>query len=184
VFAIASVWDPVKHWGPVKQVLASLALGLALFICIWVSRVFFAGQVLGPVIPMSGLGAIAVLAIIGGALPALALGFGYGLMRPRQLLTGAVIVAVLGCVVELATSSAAVPWWTFITWWVLPIECIAVVVVFVGAALAGARSLPRLLPPTRPRLGAAVFVVMTLGAVTWPWLYSCIYSNVCSLVPP
>jgi hypothetical protein len=178
VFAIASVW------GPVKQGLASLALGLALFICIWVSRVFFAGQVLGPVIPMTGLGAIAVLAIIGGALPALPLGFGYGLMRHRQLLLGAVVVAVLGCLIELATSSAALPWWTFITWWVLPIECVTVLVVFVAAALAAARSLPRLVAPTRSRLGVAVFVVMTLGALTWPWLYSCIRNNVCSLVPP
>lgn len=178
MFAIASVW------GPVKQGLASLALGLALFICIWVSRVFFAGQVLGPVIPMTGLGAIAVLAVIGGGLPALFLGFGYGLMRQRQLLIGAVMVAVLGCVIELGTSSAALPWWKFITWWVLPVECITVLVVFVAAALAGAQSLPRLVPPTRSRLGAAVFVVMTLGAVTWPWLYSCIRNNVCSLVPP
>ncbi len=178
MFAIASVW------GPVKQGLASLALGLALFICIWVSRVFFAGQVLGPVIPMTGLGAIAVLAVIGGGLPALFLGFGYGLMRQRQLLIGAVMVAVLGCVIELGTSSAALPWWKFITWWVLPVECITVLVVFVASALAGAQSLPRLVPPTRSRLGAAVFVVMTLGAVTWPWLYSCIRNNVCSLVPP
>jgi hypothetical protein len=178
VFAIASVW------GPVKQVLTSVVLGLALFVCIWVSRVFFVGQVLGPVIPMTGLGAIAVLAVIGGALPALPLGFGYGLMRHRPLLVGAVAIALLGCGVDLAMMSAVLPWWTFITWWVLPIECITVLLVFVAAAFGGARSLPRLVPPTRSRLGAAVFVVMTLGAVTFPWLYSCIRNSVCSLVPP
>jgi hypothetical protein len=178
VFAIAPAW------GPVKQVLVSLALGLALFICLWVSRVVFVGQVLAPSIKMTGLGVIVMLAIIGGALPALPLGFGYGLMRHRHLLTGAVAVAVLGCVIELATMSAVLPWWTFMTWWVLPIECITVLVVFVAVAFAAARSLPRLVPPTRSRLGAAVFVVITLGALTFPWAYSCIRNNVCSLVPP
>ena len=178
MFAIASVWAPVK------QVLATLALGLALFVCIWVSRVFFVGQVLGPVMPMMGLWTIALLAIVGGALPALLLGFGFGLMQHRQLLIGAGAVAALGGLLELATSAAAVPWWNFITWWVLPLECVTVLVVFVLAALAGPRALPHLAPPTRARVGVGVFVLVTLGAVTWPWLYSCLYNNVCSLVPP
>jgi hypothetical protein len=166
-----------------KRVLTSLALALALFICIWVSRVFFTGQILGPLMPMTTLREIAWRAMIGGAIPALPLGFGYGLMRHRNVLVGAAVVALLACTIELVTSSASVPWWKFKTWWVLPLECISVVVLFVGAALVGSRSLRRVAPRVRSRLGAALFVLLTVGALTWPWLYSCIHDDVCKLVP-
>jgi hypothetical protein len=166
-----------------KRVLTSLALALALFICIWVSRVFFTGQILGPLMPMTTLREIAWRAMIGGAIPALPLGFGYGLMRHRNVLVGATVVALLACAIELVTSSASVPWWKFKTWWVLPLECISVAVLFVAAALVGSRSLRRVAPHVRSRLGAALFVLLTVGALTWPWLYSCIHDNVCKLVP-
>ena len=170
-------------WTHTKQALASLALGLALFVCVWVSRVFFTGQVLAPLIPLTGLVAIACIAILGGALPTLPLGFGYGLMRHDRVLAGALVVALLACAIELATSAAAVSWWLFKTWWVLPVECLTVLVVFVIAALAGSRSLPRVVRPLRTRVGAGLFVLMTVGALCWPWLYSCIHLNVCRLVP-
>jgi len=170
-------------WMRVKQLLASLALGLALFVCVWVSRVFFAGQVVGPLIPLTGLVAIACITIIAGAAPTLPLGFGYGLMRQHNVLAGAVVIVALACVFELATSSAAIPWWNFKTWWVLPLECLAVLVVFVVAALAGSRSLQGVAPLVRFRLGAGIFVLITVGALCWPWLYSCIRLNVCRLVP-
>jgi hypothetical protein len=170
-------------WLLAKQALAGLAFGFALFVCVWVSRVFFAGNVLGPLVPLTGLAAIACITIVGGALPALPLGFGYGLMPRRNVLVGAIVVAVLACLFELATSSASVSWWNFKTWWVLPLECLTVLVVFVVAALVGSRSLQRVLPRIRVRLGVGIFVLIVLAALTWPWLYSCIRFNVCRLVP-
>jgi hypothetical protein len=170
-------------WVGVRRVAASLALGLALFIGMRVSRVFFVTPILGPLMPLSVLWAIASIAIIAGVIPALPLGFGYGLMRHRNVLVGAVAVALLGCVLELGGSALQIPWWNFITWWVLPLECIAVVAVFVLAALLGSRSLHRISPPARSRLGAGIFVMFTALALTWPWLYSCIAFDVCKLVP-
>lgn len=170
-------------WKRVKRALGSLALGFALFICVWVSRVFFVGQMVSLLIPLRGLAGIAWIAILGGALPSFVLGFAYGLLRQRNVLAGALVVAALACALELGVSSAAVPWWNFITWWVLPIECITVLVVFVSLALVGSRSLQRLRTPVRFRLGVGLFVLLTLGALTWPWLYSCIRLNVCKLVP-
>ena len=172
-----------SNWARVKRVLTGLILGLALFTCVWVSRVFFTGQILGSLIPMSTLREIAWRAIIGGAIPALPLGFGYGLMRHRNVLVGAVVVALLACMIEVATSSASVPWWKFKTWWVLPLECVSVLILFVGAAVVGSRSLRPIPPQVRSRLGAGIFVLLTVGALTWPWLYSCIHDNVCKLVP-
>jgi hypothetical protein len=165
----------------VKETLARLALALALFACIWVSRVFLAGEVVGSVMPLAGFTAVAWIAVVGGLLPALPLGFAYGLMRTRNVLAGAMVVAVLACVVELAAASVAVPWWKFVTWWVLPLECVTVLLVFVFAAWAGSQSLPRVLPVVRFRVGLAMFVLLAVGTVTWPWLYSCIRFNVCSI---
>jgi hypothetical protein len=177
VIAMAPIWVGVK------RIAASLALGLALFIGMRVARVFFVTPILGPLMPTSVLWAIAWIAIIAGVIPALPLGFGYGLMRHRNVLVGAIVVALLGCVLELATSAAQLPWWKFITWWVLPLECVTVLAVFVIAALVGSRSLHRVSPSVRAGLGVGIFVLFTVLALTWPWLYSCIVFNVCKLVP-
>src|SRR5208282_2355374 len=107
-----------------------------------------------PLLPFTGLDAIACVTIVGGALPTLPLGFGYGLMPRRNVLAGAIVVAVLACVFELATSSVSIAWWNFKTWWVLPLECLTVLVVFVVAALAGSRSLQGVRPKVRVCLGA------------------------------
>jgi hypothetical protein len=165
----------------VKQTLARLALALALFACIWVSRVFLAGEVVGSVMPLAGVAAVAWIAVVGGLIPALPLGFAYGFMSTRNVLAGAIVVAVLACVFELAAASVAVPWWKFVTWWVLPLECVTVLLVFLFAAWAGSQSLPRVLPVVRFRVGLAMFVLLTVGVVTWPWLYGCIRFNVCSI---
>jgi hypothetical protein len=170
-------------WIQAKQVLASLAFGLALFICVWVSRVFFARNVLGPLIPLTGPAKVACIAIFQGAIAALPLGFGYGLMRRRNLLAGAIAVAVLACALELATSSASIAWWNFKTWWVLPLECLTILVAFVGAAAGGSRSLRRVQPRVRVCLGAGIFALIVVGALIWPWLYSCLFLNDCRLVP-
>ncbi len=170
-------------WLQAKQALASLAFAFALFVCVWVSRVFFAGNVIGPLLPLTGLAAIACITIVGGALPALLLGFAYGLMPRRNALVGAIAVAVLACVFELATSSASIAWWKFKTWWVLPLECVTVLLVFVVTALVGSRPLQRVLPRIRNRLGLAIFALVVVCALAWPWLYSCLRFNVCRLVP-
>jgi hypothetical protein len=165
----------------VKQTLAALALGLALFACIWVTRVFLAGEIVGLVMPLAGFAAVASIAVVAGLLPALPLGFAYGFMRTSNGFAGAIVVALLACVFELAAASVAVPWWKFVTWWVLPLECMAVLLVFAFAAWAGSHSLQRVLSVTRFRVGVAMFVLLTVGMVTWPWLYGCIRLNVCSI---
>lgn len=168
-------------WVRVKRTLASLALALVLFICVWVCRVFFAGEVVGSFAHLTGRAAIAGIAIIGGALPALPLGFAYGLMRARDILAGAIVVALLAGAFELATSSVAIAWWKFVTWWVLPLESLTVLVVFVIGALAGSRSLRRVLPGLRFRLGVGIFVLFAVGMISSPWLYRCIRFDVCSV---
>jgi hypothetical protein len=170
-------------WLRPKEVLANLAFGSALFVCVWVSRVFFAGNVLAPLLPLTGLAAIAGIAMVGGALPTLPLAFGYGLMPRRNVLVSAIVVAILACAIELAISSASIAWWKFKTWWVLPLECLTVLVVFVASALVGSRSLGSVLPRTRARLGGGIFALTVLAALAWPWLYSCIRFNVCRLIP-
>jgi hypothetical protein len=170
-------------WIRAKQVLSTLAFGLALFIFVWVSRVFFARNVLGPMIPLTGPAKVACIAILQGAIPALPLGFGYGLMPRRNLLAGAIALAVLACAFELATSSASIAWWKFKTWWVLPLECLTVLVVFVVAALVGSQSLRGVRPRVRVWLGAGLFALIVVGALIWPWLYSCLFLNHCRLVP-
>ncbi len=154
----------------VKQTLANLALAMALFTCVWVSRIFLAGEVVGAFMPLAGRTAIAWIAVVGGLLPALPLGLAYAFLRIRNVLAGAIVVAVLACVFELASASVAVPWWTFVTWWVLPLECLTVLLFFVLAALAGSQLLRRVLPVVRIRIGVGLFVLLTAGAVTLPWL--------------
>lgn len=168
-------------WARAKQTLASLALALALYVCVWICRIFFAGDIVGSLMHLTGRPAIAWIAIIGGALPALPLGLAYGFMRVRDTITGAIVVAALACVVELAASSVAIAWWKFVTWWVLPLESLTVLVVFVTAALIGSRLLRRVGPRARFRFGLGLFVLFTLGALAGPWLYSCIRFNVCSV---
>jgi hypothetical protein len=154
----------------VKQTLASFALALALFVCVWVSRVFLAGEIVGSFMPLAGFAAVAWIAVVGALLPALPLGFAYGLMRTHTVLAGAIVVAVLACAFELAAASVAVPWWRFVTWWVLPLECATVLLFFVFVAWASSQSLQRVLPSLRFRVGVSMFVLLTVGAVTWPWL--------------
>ena len=154
----------------VKQTLASLALALALFICVWVSRVFLAGEVVGSVMALTGRTAIAWIAVVGGLLPAVPLGLAYGFLRTRKVLIGALVVAALACVFELAVASVAVPWWTFATWWVLPLECLTILLFFALTALAGSQFAQRVFPAARVGVGVGMFVLLTVGAVVWPWL--------------
>ena len=165
-----------------KQTLASLTLALALFSCVWVSRVFLAGELVGSFMALAGRTAIALIAVVGGLLPAVPLGLAYGFLRTRNVLVGALVVAALACVFELALASVAVPWWTFATWWVLPLECLTVLPFFALAALAGSQIAQRVLPTARVGVGVGMFVLLTVGAIVWPWLYGCLRFDVCSIV--
>jgi len=164
-----------------KQALATVALALGLFLCVWVTRVFLAGEIVGPLMHLTVRAAIVGIALIGGALPSLPLGLAYGLMRSRNTAAGALVVAVLACAPELGISTASVPWWKFRTWWVLPLESLTVLVVFVLAAILGARLRKPLEPRFRVGLGVGLFVLLTVCAVTGPWLFRCIRSEVCSV---
>jgi len=110
---------------------------LALFICVWATRVFLAVEIVALFMRMSGLLAIAAVAVVGGFLPSILLGIAYGVFGPRPVVYSAFKTALMACVLELAFASLSVPWWSFLTWWVLPTECIVVLVVFPAAAWIG-----------------------------------------------
>jgi hypothetical protein len=153
-------------WVRAKQALGSLAMALALFICLRVSRVFLAGDIVGAFMPLTGRAAIVWVALVAGALPSLPLGLAYGLLRARNVLAGAMAVAVLACAFELTTSSV-VSWWRFVTWWVLPLECVTALLVFATAALFGSRLPQPMVPVARFRLGVGVFLLITVSAIAW-----------------
>lgn len=153
-----------------KRMLTYVVLVMALFACVWVSRVFLALPLVSLIMTPSGVQAIAGVAIIGGLLPGLLLGFAYGLIRARPIFWSAFAVALGACVVELALATLTVNWWEFVTWWVLPLECAALMVSFPAAAWVSSRLAANSQPTLRRRCGIAVFALLTLGAVAWPWL--------------
>jgi hypothetical protein len=143
---------------------------LALFACVWVTRVFVSAEIVAGVLQMTGLRAIALVAVFGGLLPALPLGLAYGLLWPAPVYVRALAVAALAALCELAFASLTVPWWSFFTWWVLPLEGVTLLVVFPLAAWIGARLSAGAAIATRRRVGVAIFIAMTLCAVAMPWL--------------
>lgn len=154
--------------GRLKRILVFAVLVMALFACVWVSRVFLGARLVGLVMPLAGVQAVAGVAIIGGLLPGLLLGFAYGLINARPLFWSALAVALGACVVELALATKTVNWWEFVTWWVLPVECVALMVSFPAAAWVSSRLAASAQPALRRRCGIAVFALLTLGAVTLP----------------
>jgi hypothetical protein len=154
---------------------------LALFICVWTTRVFLAVDIVALFMPMTGLLAIAAVAAVGGLLPSIPLGIAYGLIRPRPILSSAFTIALTACVLELAFASLTVPWWSFLTWWVLPTECAVVAIVFPLAAWIGSLLFTGSDPIRRRRVGAGVFVLLTLCALAGPWLYGCIRTGACGV---
>jgi hypothetical protein len=97
------------------------------------------------------------------------------------VLGAALTVAAIACALERGFASLSVPWWSFITWWVLPTECVVMLVVFPTAAWLGSRLLTRLEPSTRRRIGSGVFVLLTLCAIALASLYSCLQAGTCGL---
>ena len=154
---------------------------LALFVCIWVTRVFLAVDIVSLFMPMAGLPAIAAVAVVGGLLPSVPLGIAYGLIGPRPIVSTAFTVAVIACLLELAFASLTVPWWSFVTWWVLPVECVIVLAMFPAAAWIGSHLFARSDAIVRRRTGVGVFVLLPLGAIAWPWLHGCIRSGACGI---
>lgn len=112
---------------------------LMLFACVWLTRVFLATELVAQWRTLTGLKAIAAVAVISGLLPAVVLGIVYGALIRAPAFRRALAVAAAACVLELGFASLSVPWWLFITWWVLPVECLVVLLVFPSAAWLGAR---------------------------------------------
>ncbi len=164
-----------------KRVLIYGVPALALFVCVWATRVFLAVDIVALFMRMAGLLAIGSVAVVGGLLPSVPLGIAYGLIRPRPVLRAAFTVAVIACALELGFASLSVPWWSFMTWWVLPTECLVMLAVFPGAAWLGSRLLTRLEPATRRRIGIGVFVLFTLCAIAIASLYGCLQAGTCGL---
>ena len=157
--------------GKALELLLVYALpALALFACVWVTRVFVSAEIVAGVLQMTGLRAIALVAVLGGLLPALPLGLGYGLLWPAPVYRRALTVAALAALCELAFASLTVPWWSFFTWWVLPLEGATLFVIFPLAAWIGARLFPSASSAARRRVGVAIFIAMALCAIALPWV--------------
>jgi hypothetical protein len=154
---------------------------LVLFACVWATRVFLAVDVVALFMRMSGLLAIASVAVVGGLLPSLPLGIAYGLIHPRPVLARAFRVAAIACALELVFASLTVPWWSFMTWWVLPTECLVMLVVFPVAAWTGTRLFARVDPVTRRRVGIGAFAVVALCAVALALLHGCLNAGACGI---
>jgi len=125
--------------GTVKRLSIYLLLVLALFACMWATRVFVAPWIVEQLIPETTVLGVVLIAILGGLIPALPLGIAYGLLAAPPVVRRALRIALGAAVVELALASLAVPWWLFFTWWVLPLECLTLVVFFPAAAWAASR---------------------------------------------
>jgi hypothetical protein len=152
------------------RLLAYIAFAFALFACVWATRVFIAAPLAALVIPLESLGAIALVAVLGGLLPALVLGSAYGLVVARPVVRKAFAVAAGASVLELGLASATVEWWAFLTWWVLPLECVSLLLSFPAAAWISSRLAAPMPQATRRGCGIAIYALATTGAVAWPWL--------------
>jgi hypothetical protein len=165
-----------------KRMVDYVLPALALFACVWVSRVFAAADVVALVMPLASLLAIALVGVVGGLLPALPLGVAYGLMRERPVVPAALVVALTASALELVFASISVPWWSFVSWFVLPLECVTLVVFFPMAAWIGSQLLSSRPPAVRRRIGLTVFGVLVLCTIALPWLYGCIQLGACGFV--
>lgn len=125
--------------GTLRRLSLYVLLVLALFACMWASRVFLAPWIVELLITETTVLGVVLIALLGGLIPALPLGFAYGLLAAPPVTWKALRIALGACAIELALASLAVPWWAFFTWWVLPLECLTLVVFFPAAAWAAAR---------------------------------------------
>ncbi|MEO8739585.1 MAG: hypothetical protein ABI537_07775 [Casimicrobiaceae bacterium] len=168
--AEAAPATPASTGKPLLFLLVYVLPALALFACVWVTRVFVSAEIVAGVLQMTGLRAIALVAVFGGLLPALPLGIGYGLLWRGPVYGHAFAVAALAALCELAFASLTVPWWSFFTWWVLPLEGATLLAMFPVAASIGARLFTSVASAARRRVGVAIFIAMTLCAIALPWV--------------
>ena len=147
----------------VKRVLAFVVFAVALFACVWLSRVSLAGRIVALVVTEANLTAIALVAVVSALLPGVPLGFAYGLTHASPVLGRAFTVAIGASVIELAFATYSVNWWDFVSWWVLPLECATLVVCFPAAAWAGSVVARRMDPAVSRRAGITLFALLALG---------------------
>ena len=152
------------------RVIAYVVVALTLFACLWMSRVFLAVPIVSIFLQETSPLAIALVAAAGALVPGVLLGFAYGLIPERPVFRGALAIAVGAGAIELALASVTVNWWEFVTWWVLPVEWVALVVCFPAAAWVGSVAGARMRPALRRRGGIAMFTLLALGIVGWPWV--------------
>ena len=152
------------------RVIAYVVVALTLFACLWMSRVFLAVPIVSLFVQETSPLAIALVAAVGALVPGVLLGFTYGLIPEQPVFRQAVAIALGAGALELALASITVNWWEFVTWWVLPLEWVALVVCFPAAAWAGSAAGARMRPTLRRRGGIALFTLLALGIVGWPWL--------------
>jgi hypothetical protein len=153
----------------VLRILTYVAFAVGLFACVWVSRVVLATPFVEYFTPIATRSAIALVAIVAGVLPALAVGIAYGAFEGRPILWKAAAVAFGAGVIELALASAAVDWWAFITWFVLPLECLTLLLCFPVVAWAVSGLVARVEPAARRRGGIILFVFILLCAAWLAW---------------
>jgi len=152
------------------RVIIYVVLTLVLFVSLWMSRVFLAVSIVSLFLRETSPLAIALVAAAGALVPGVLLGFAYGLIPERPVLRSALAIAVDAGAIELALASVTVNCWEFVTWWVLPVEWVALVVCFPAAAWVGSAAGERIRPALRRRAGFAFFTLIALGIVGWPWL--------------
>ena len=127
-------------WIGLRRTLIYVVLALALFACMYASRVFLTAPIVEWLMPDPSLRRIVVVAIVDGLLPALPLGIAYGLLASSPIAWKAFGLALGASVIELSLAGWQLPWWLLSrTWWVLPLECLTLVICFPTAAWAAAR---------------------------------------------
>ena len=127
-------------WAGLRWALVYVVLTLGLFACMYASRVFLAAPIVEWLMPEPSFRRIVVVAVVDGLLPALPLGIAYGLLASGSVAWKAAGIALGASVVELSLAAWQLPWWLLPhTWWVLPLECLTLVIFFPAAAWAAAR---------------------------------------------
>lgn len=148
-----------------NRILTCVVATLGLFACVWVSRVVLATPIVEYFMPIKSWLAIALVPIVGGALAALLIGICYGAIQDTPVYVKALAVAFGASVIELVLASITVPWWSFRTWWVLPLECVTLMVCFPLIAWAVSCLVAKVEPATRRGGGIILFAVVLLAVI-------------------
>jgi hypothetical protein len=148
-----------------NRILTFVVATLGLFACVWVSRVVLAAPIVEYFMPIKSVLAIALVAIVGGALPALLIGIAYGAIQDPPVYLKGLAVAFGASAIELVLASITVPWWSFRTWWVLPLEGATLVLCFPLIVWAVSCLVARVEAATRRGGGIILFAVVLLAVI-------------------